>query len=186
MRRHVRAWTLSALLALAVPALGQEGQQDQAGRQGAEQLDALFVLAAADGDMYEVESSQAVLAGAGDDQELADLAQRIIDDHTASSQRLQEIAAAAGFELPAEMSAAKRFKVEELRVLGRDMRVQAYLFQQELAHVDAIALFTSYAQLGANEELRTFAAQALPVLEEHLQAVQALRGTRPEPAGQEE
>ncbi len=185
MRRSLRYAPLLALLALTLPALAQGGEQGQDQQQAAGQLDTLFVQAAADGDMYEIESSQVVIDTVGDDQELADLAQRIIDDHVAASERLQELAADVGAEMPPEMSAGKRFKVEQLRALSAEQLVQAYLLQQEIAHIDAITLYTAYAQLGQHEGLRAFAEETLPTLQEHLQMVQSLRQARPDPAAQD-
>lgn len=182
MKRVLRFTGLLALLALTIPALAQEDTEAQQAQQDGSRLDALFVPAAADSDLYEIRSSELVLEMAGDDQEVADFAQRMIDEHTASSQRLAELAGGVEAEVPQEMSAGNMAKVEELRALSGDELIQAYLLQQELAHIEAITLYTAQADNGQNEELRTFAEETLPILQDHLEMVQSLRDSR---AGQD-
>jgi predicted outer membrane protein len=53
-----------------------------------------------------------------------------------------------------------------------------YMTMQVAAHQEAVALFSSYAQSGYDSGLRSFAAQALPALQEHLAMAQRMTGGR--------
>ena len=184
MGKLARSLPLLTLLALALFAFAQDETQPQTqAAPASDQLDERFVPVAADADLYEIRSSQLVLEQAADDQEVAALAQRIIDDHTASSARLAEIAGALVVALPQEPSAETQAKLDQLQSLSGAELVAAYLEQQEQAHFDAIALYTAQAETGQNEELRAFAQETLPALQQHLEMVQSLRTARDAQAG---
>ncbi len=177
MPKFLRFAPLLALVALTLTALAQEGSQEGTAQQEP-QLDELFVPVVADNDLYEIRSSELILERVTDDQEVVEFAQRMIDDHTANSQRLMELAGGMNVEMPQELSPANQAKIAELNALEGAELVQAYLLQQQLAHIDAITLFSAQAELGQNEELRAFAQEGLPILQEHLEMVQSMRDAR--------
>jgi hypothetical protein len=67
--------------------------------------------------------------------------------------------------------------LRDLNTSGGGRRFNAtYTGQQVKAHQEAVALYANEAQNGDLEEARTFAAQALPALQGHLNHAVALHG----------
>lgn len=58
-------------------------------------------------------------------------------------------------------------------------RDRLYLRQQATAHQQAVDLFRNYSRSGDNAQLKKFAAETLPALEQHLQMAQQLQQSMP-------
>jgi putative membrane protein len=167
MRNVRRILGLTALLALVVTALGQEAQGD------AQAADRLFITTAAQGDIYEIGSSRLAMQRA-ESQEVKDFAQRMIDDHTKTTQQLTPIAEELGVTPPSETTAMNQLMLAHLETLEGSAFETAYLEQQVLAHEAAVSAFTIASDAVQNQALKTFVSQNLPVLQEHLQMAQEL------------
>ena len=136
-------------------------------------FDTAFAQAAAQGDMYEISSSERIVE-AGGNEEVVAFAQRMIEDHTMTTEQLTSLAQSAGIELPTAPAPTHEAKLAQLAALeGADLET-AYVQQQVIVHQDAVSLFRAASTMAQNEELRAFAEQTLPALEEHLQMAQDL------------
>lgn len=125
-----------------------------------------FVDAAASGNMFEIESSRAAVDRLTD-ADLAAFAQRMIDDHTAAGDGLVAAAGEEGVTVPAEMNAQHQQQLDALMASEDAAFNDAYRAAQILAHGEAIALFSGYADGGPDGALKTFAAATLPTLQSH-------------------
>jgi putative membrane protein len=146
--------------------------------------DSLFVMTAAQGDLFEITSSQLALQQ-GESQEVKDFAQRMIDEHTATTEQLTPIASELGVTPPTELNAMQQFMVVHLQGLqGADFD-SAYMRHQVTSHSAAVDAFTT-ATMGAvqNQALVDFANQNLPIIQEHLTMAQEMAGTMTQPATQ--
>jgi putative membrane protein len=54
---------------------------------------------------------------------------------------------------------------------------RAFLDMQVKAHKEAVELFSDYAKAGKSSELKNFAQQTLPILEQHLKMARSLEGS---------
>jgi putative membrane protein len=136
--------------------------------------DALFITTAAQGDLYEITSSQLALEQ-GESQAVKDFAQMMIDDHTATTEQLTAIAGELGVTPPAEPNPMQQFMLVYLQGLQGAEFDTAYLRQQVVSHSAAVEAFTTVATGGVqNESLVNFASQNLPVIEEHLSMAQSM------------
>lgn len=178
----MRAYLLAlAMSAAALPAYAQtqaqpqgQGQAAAPGAQRATQETQQFVSKAAVGDMFEIQSSKMALDKASTD-EVEDFAQRIIDDHTKSSNELKSLAKnVQGVEIPTQLDAKHKDMVQKLQSASQGQFNQLYRTQQLQAHKEAIQLFQQYAQNGDNAQLRQFAEKTLPKLKQHQQMAQDL------------
>jgi putative membrane protein len=139
-----------------------------------------YVNAAAQAGLAEIETSRMALQRANM-QEVKDFAQKIIDDHTASSERLIGIVTSAGLTPPpTTLDDFHMRRVNDLNEEDGDADFdEDYLAAQVDMHDDAIALHRSYAQDGGNAQLTAFANETLPVLEQHrMMAEQLLAAAR--------
>jgi putative membrane protein len=140
---------------------------------------ATFIRSAASGNMLEIESSKlAVQQGKRDD--VKAFAQMMVNDHTNATQKMQQVIAgrapsatsAAGGT--AAMESRHQAMLQELSQANAANFDQAYILLQRNAHQEALALFTNYARSGDDPQLKSFAAEMLPVLQKHAQAANAL------------
>lgn len=132
-----------------------------------------FVETAASSDMFEIESSRlAKKRGVGG--EVAKFADQMIADHTRTSAELKSLVAGMNppMALPTEMIGRHRAMLQTLTKAGQGKaNTRAYVDAQSAAHIEAVALYTAYAQSGDNAQLRTFAQKTLPALRGHLDHV---------------
>src|SRR5690606_29672800 len=99
----------------------------------------------------------------------------MIADHTAATEALTAAAEAEGMTVPAGLDPRHQAMLEELQQAGDDAFDSAYLTMQRQAHTEAVALHQAVADAGeAGGALSAYAADVLPVLEEHLQMVEKL------------
>jgi putative membrane protein len=196
--RHLYVALASA--AIVLPAYAQQGpgsgeqrtpsQSQVQPRQGGEpaatqrQVDPetrQFVEKAAIGDMYEIESSRIALDKASNNA-FKELAQRIVDDHTKTSNELKSLARGIqGLRIQEKMDAKHEKMINELRSASDQQFAQLYRNQQIAAHNEAVQLFEQYSKNGKNAELKSFAEKTLAALKEHRQMAQSLpRGAEPQ------
>lgn len=138
--------------------------------------DSLFVMTAAQSDLYEITSSQLALQNA-ESQEVKDFAQQMVTDHTATTEQLTAIASELGVTTPTEMNPMQQFMIAYLQtVQGADFDT-AYMRQQVVSHHGAVEAFTTATAGGVqNESLVNFASTNLPIIEEHLSMAQQMAG----------
>ncbi len=135
-----------------------------------------FVTIAAQSDMLEIESSKLALQKS-DSAKTKTFAQKMIDDHTATSTELKGLVSSGKVQVkvPSALDKAHQAKLDKLAKLqGKDFTKQ-YDDMQVSAHKDAVSLFDRYAKDGDNADLKAFAGKTLPHLQEHLTMAQDLK-----------
>jgi putative membrane protein len=127
--------------------------------------------------MFEVQSSELALQKATD-AKIKEFAQRMVADHKASNDRLKSTLQSAPLPPPpAALDKKHKEMMDELQAAGPGREFdRAYLDTQVKAHKEAMELFWTYAREGDNPELKTFAQQAVPTLEDHFKHVQNIEG----------
>lgn len=104
-----------------------------------------------------------------------DFARRMVQDHSRAGDRLRNLAKAKGVTLPSGPSVFHKSKLRVLNAYdgaGFD-RQYADEFGVE-AHRSAIRRFRRVLDLGTDRDVRAYARQTMPMLEQHLQQAQAL------------
>ncbi|HYD19707.1 MAG TPA: DUF4142 domain-containing protein [Patescibacteria group bacterium] len=134
-----------------------------------------FVEKAAMSDMFEIASSKIALERA-QNAEVKAFAQKMIDDHTASSAKMKEALAGAKADVqpPAALDEKHTKKLEKLQKADAEDFDEDYLNIQQKAHRKAVSLFKDYADDGDNAALKSFASATLPTLEAHKDHVNQL------------
>lgn len=168
------AAALIALPAYAQTSPGQPGAAKSQQQQAVDQTTREFVEKAAIGDMFEIQSSKLAL-DKSQSQQVQDFADRIIEDHTKSSEKLKSIVGnLQGVQVPQQLDSKHREMMNQLQNASGQQFHQLYRKQQIQAHEDAVQLFESYSKNGQNKQLQQFAGNTLPTLKEHLQMAQKL------------
>ena len=132
-----------------------------------------FVREAADGGMAEVELGQLAVDKASNPQ-VKEFAQRMVADHSKANDQLKQIAANKGIELPAEPSPKCKATKDRLSKLSGEQFDKAYMSDMLMDHKKDVAAFKSESANGQDPDIKQFAAQTLPTLEDHLQQAQTV------------
>ena len=106
--------------------------------------------------------------------EIKTFAQQMVTDHTQANQKLADIARKLDIEVPDE--AALTDKVKKMILEWRDESFdKSYINNQVDAHEKAVELFKKEAASSDKAELKAFASETLPKLEQHLQHAKELQ-----------
>lgn len=161
------------------PAQAQQADQaQQAGAQhgsAAMKLDKIFLKQAAIGNLIEIQFSELAQQKA-QDEKVKQFAQMMVQDHKQAKQKLQQVAEKKQVELPNEMPELKQEELLAYRQLEGSEFDQAYLSCMKVAHAKDVALFQEKAKHAKDQDVKQFAQQALPKLQQHKQQVLAMTG----------
>ena len=155
--RHILA---AGVFALAVgfgsPAFAVEETADQK-----------FAADAAKDSMAEIELGKLAL-DKSKDARVREFAERMIQDHSKANRQLESIAGSWGIFLPSEAGETLQEPMKKLSGLSGKNFDRAYAQAMVKDHEKAVKLFEQCERQCANQEVREFAKQTLPVLREHL------------------
>jgi len=134
-----------------------------------------FVTAAATSDMYEVEAGK-IAQSRAQSSAVKDFGAHMVEAHTATTQKLKGIIADNKIAVtpPAHLDNRRQSMIDELRGAKAADFDHRYIEQQEAAHKEARILMRGYAKDGDNAAIKSFAADTLPKVEDHLKMVQQL------------
>lgn len=137
--------------------------------------DAKFIREAAEGNMKEIQLGQIGVQKAQNDQ-VKQFAQKLVDDHTQANQQLQQLAQQKGVELPAESKHDNKMVEHFQNLSGSDFDHQ---FVKHMAkdHEKDVKEFQKAANKADDPDVKNFAAQMVPKLQEHLTTAQNLENT---------
>lgn len=179
MRTFATATAVAALL-VAAPAMAQQSQpapqqqqaqsDQQQGDQQKQQVsrqDQQFAKDAAAGNMLEVRLGE-IAGDQAEDQQVKDLAKRMVDDHQSASDTLMQTARSLNIDIPQSLPD------EEQQTLNRFEQMQGQEFDREYIrfmvedHDKEVDAYRTQAEQGQNQDLKQYAEDTLPTLEEHL------------------
>ena len=129
---------------------------------------AIYVPAAASGDLLEIQAGQLALQRSCDPT-VRDYAQHIIGDHTRLSNDMAAAIQAAGLPpAPRLLAPPHQAAFDRLAAATGPAFEAEFRDGQIAAHQEALALHQGYAQDGEHAPLRAVAATAIPVIQTHL------------------
>jgi len=170
------AWlAVAGAAAQDAPSTPAEGGQAQIGR-----VDREFMQNAAQAGRARMEASRLALSKSTD-ADLKGFAQRLIDDQTRANAQLRRIAQTKGVDVPSEASLAHKIKLQLLEFANGADFDQRYAddFGVE-AHRETIELYAQAVEETRDPQVKAFARETLPKLQEQLETAQALRaGVQP-------
>lgn len=134
-----------------------------------------FIREAAIANTYEIQAADLALQRSHDPH-VDSLARMIRNDHDKAGRRLAQIDRNGLPPLPTALDDRRQQMLDQLKSARPEDFNGAYLDQQKTAHDDAIQAFSDYASNGDNPDLKRFAADTLPVLRKHDDAVARAQG----------
>lgn len=135
-----------------------------------------FAIAATRANNAEVELGQ-LAAQKASDPAVRQFAERMVQDHSKASQQLNQILSQKGVTVPTETSSSEQREVDRLqKYTGADFD-KAYIDHMIRDHKKDVKEFEHASQKAEDSDLKAFAANTLPVLQDHLRMAQDLSGT---------
>lgn len=126
-----------------------------------------YIAKAGAGDLWEIESSKALLAKSKD-AKVRTFAEMMIDHHAKSTAKVKAAAEAAGAEVPApKLDSDQEKMLADIKAADSAGIDKIYLGHQNTAHDAALALHQGYAASGEAVALKQAAAEIVPVVEAH-------------------
>ncbi len=136
-----------------------------------------FVDMAAQTDMLEAHLGQ-MAQDQANAQDVKDFAQMLVTDHTNSYNQLAQIATQAGLTIPKGLGPEQDKMIKPFEKLKGAAFDRKYEMTMVAGHRKAIAEYKKAAEDAQNAAVKQYATNALPVLEKHLQAAEALGKTK--------
>lgn len=129
--------------------------------------DKAFFETAASAGSFEIQAAKLAQIKASDRQVKA-YAEKMISDHTEAAAKLEALAKAKQVTLPTALSKHHQMMLDRLNKIsdGADFNA-GYKRQMIASHKEAVSLFDQAAKKGQDADVRAFAAQTLPKLQDH-------------------
>jgi putative membrane protein len=178
IRNTVLAGTVIGLMSLGAAAQSsdkaagssQDSSKSASSASGSSQLsaaDQTFVKKAAQGGMAEVELGKLATQKASSE-DVKKFGQRMVDDHTKANDQLKQIAGNKGVTLPTDLDSKDQALKDRLSKLDGEKFDQAYMKNMVRDHTKDVSEFRKESTSGKDSDLKSFASQTLPTLEDHL------------------
>jgi putative membrane protein len=129
--------------------------------------DKKFVKDAALGGMAEVELGKLATQKAASDG-VKQFGQKMVDDHTKANEQLKEVASKSNITIPDSLDSKHQSRIEKLSKLSGPDFDKAYIKDQVKDHKQDVSEFKSEADNGSDPNIKQFASNTLPILEQHL------------------
>ena len=130
--------------------------------------DRKFVKEAALGGMTEIELGKLAEQKASRD-DVKQFGQKMVDDHTKANDQLKQIASKENIPVPDALDSKHQSRIDKLSKLSGAEFDKAYIKDQLKDHQMDVKEFSAEAQGGMDPNIKTFASNTLPTLQEHLE-----------------
>lgn len=130
--------------------------------------------AALDG-LKEVETGRAVASKAQDPAVKA-FADRMVKDHGDANKKLMDLAQTKGIAAPSDLRKSDRSEIDKMARMDAAKLERAYMKDQVKDHKKDVKEFEREAKNAKDADVKKFASDTLPTLQEHLQMAQDTEG----------
>lgn len=149
----------------------------KASAAGVSKADATFIKKAAGGGMAEVELGRLATEKASNP-DVKQFGQRMIDDHSKANDQLKQVAAEKHVTLPTSISAKDKATKAKLEALSGDQFDRAYMEDMVKDHKQDVAEFQKASKSASDPQIKDWASQTLPTLQDHLKEAQRIAPTQ--------
>jgi putative membrane protein len=146
---------------------GGAAKADPNGPTGPHKDDNEFMMTAAHSDQNEIQQSKMALAK-GVTGMAKEMANKMIADHTKSTNDLKAIAAKKGVTLPTDMDAEHKAMAPAMEKLSGKEFEAKYMAQMQTDHQMTANTMAAHEKMTQDADLKAFIGKTLPVVEQHL------------------
>ena len=129
--------------------------------------DQQFMVKAAQGGMTEVELGKLAIQKASSSV-VKSFGQHMVDEHTTANNQLQQLAGQKGISLPTDIGVQSKTIKSRLSKLSGSAFDREFMNQMVMDHKKTVSLFEQESKQGQDADLKSWAAQTLPNLQQHL------------------
>lgn len=129
--------------------------------------DRTFMIKAAEGGKAEVELGKLAQEKAASP-EVRQFGERMVNDHSKAGDQLKQVAEKEGVPLPDKLNAKDSATKARLEKLSGEAFDRAYMKDMVADHTQDVREFNNEAKNGKDPDVKNFAAQTAPTLEDHL------------------
>jgi putative membrane protein len=182
LRNAVMTTALAGIISLGAAAQSSMGSDQgstssaSSGQSGSSQLsaaDKTFIKKAAEGGMAEVELGK-LAAEKGSSEDVKKFGQRMVDDHSKANDQLKHVASSKGVDVPSDLNAKDKATKERLSKLSGAQFDKAYMANMVRDHQQDVAEFRRESKMAKDPDVKSFASQTLPTLEDHLKEARSI------------
>jgi putative membrane protein len=152
---------------LCLLSLGVAAQSSSNSSAQVSSSDKMFMDKAAQGGMAEVQLGQLATEKAQSD-DVKKFGQRMVDDHSKANDQLKSLASQKSVTLPTDLNAKDKALKDRLSKLSGAQFDHAYMQAMVKDHKEDIAEFQKEANRGKDSDVKNWASQTLPTLQDHL------------------
>jgi putative membrane protein len=159
----------AAAAAEAQPAAATDAEAEAAaGRdQGQQDPTQMFVKETYSSNLFEIQAGQLAAQRAQDDQ-IKQFARMMVEDHTKANQQLKQAAQSKQIQVQEQLDPVHQAKLQKLQKLPAQEFGRKYINGQVAGHMVNVLEFQYQSQNLQDPQLKQWATQTLPKLEEHL------------------
>lgn len=162
-----------SFLGLCIPlAVSAQTHMDQGTNKMMKQADTKFATEAAQGGMAEVQLGQLAVQKA-ENPDVKAFGQHMVDDHTKANDQLKQIASQEGITLPTTLDQKDVLLQTKLQSLSGRQFDKAYMTAMVKDHQKDVKEFEKESKSGSDVQIKAFASQTLPTLQNHLQMAES-------------
>jgi putative membrane protein len=182
LRNAALTMALAGFISLGAAAQSSMGSDQSsspsasAGQSGSSQVstaDKTFIKKAAEGGLAEVELGK-LAAEKGSSEDVKKFGQRMVDDHSKANDQLKQIASGKGVDVPSDLNMKDKATKERLSKLSGKKFDQAYMADMVRDHQQDVAEFRKESKMAKDPDVKSFASQTLPTLEDHLKEARSI------------
>jgi len=133
-----------------------------------------FARDAAEGGLAEVKMGE-LAQQKGTNATVKDFGKRMVEDHTQANDKLKQVASQQNIKLPAKLDKHDQRVYDKLSQLSGEQFDRAYARDMVRDHENDVSSFRQEADNGQNNQIKDFASQTLPTLQEHLKLAQQMQ-----------
>jgi putative membrane protein len=138
--------------------------------------DRKFMEDAAQGGMAEVQLGQ-LAAQKGQSAGVKQFGQRMVDDHTKANTELKQLASNKGVNLPTDLTSSDKREYDKLSKMNGDAFDREYMKDMVSDHKKDVKDFEKQAKSARDADVKSFASNTLPTLQQHLTLAEQTDGT---------
>jgi putative membrane protein len=148
-------------------------QTDSGSNKMLKSPDARFAMKAAQGGMAEVQLGQ-LAAQKASNPDVKAFGQQMVDDHGKANDQLKSVASQENMTLPSTLDTKDQALLTKLQGLSGADFDRAYVKAMVKDHQEDVKEFQREADKGKDPQIKNFASQTLPVLQQHLSKIQSI------------
>jgi len=167
---------MSGLLATPVALLAQNStpKMDTGSMKMMKSGDMSFATKAAEGGLAEVQLGK-LAADKASNPDVKAFGQQMVDDHSKANDQLKAVAQKDNMTLPTSPNAKQQAMYQKLSGLSGAAFDKAYVMDMVKDHEEDVKEFQKEANSGKNGDVKSFAAETLPVIQGHLSKIKSIQ-----------